>query len=205
MADETNPEGEPGRGSIMSTESVQEAINAVEKGAIAVYGNDYPDDRLYHVFQTQDQVDEFKRLTEALKAALNDEEAEQAYENFEKFHAKYPFQTAIIDMKETMLINFLLSSPSWRLIYFDRSSVVIVQESVIPSLNPEALSVDMSTSKFADVHNPEVLERVFNFYLNINRDYAREILELYEKNVTDYYAYKERRLKWMRYILNSSG
>lgn len=128
-----------------------------------------------------------------------------SHENFEKFHAKYPFQTAIIDMKETMLINFLLSSPNWKLIYFDMSSVVIVQESVIPTLNPEALSVDMSTSKYSEVRNPEMLERVFNFYLNINRDYAREILELYGKNVTDYYSYKQRKLKWMRYLLDSAG
>jgi len=126
-------------------------------------------------------------------------------ENLNRFHAKYPFRTAIIDMKETGLINFLMTSPGWRLIYFDKSAVVIVEESVMPTLSREALSVDMSTSKFSDVDNPEVLERVFNFYLNINRDYAMEILELYKKNVSDYYDYKYPRLKWMRYLLNSAS
>jgi len=126
-------------------------------------------------------------------------------ENFNRFHAKYPFKTAIIDMKETALINFLITSPGWRLIYFDKSAVVIVEESVIPMLSPEALSVDMSTSKFSDVNNPDVLERVFNFYLNINRDYATEILALYRKNVSDYYSYKWPRLHWMQYLLNSAA
>ncbi len=121
--------------------------------------------------------------------------------HFEWFHAKYPFRVVVVDLKEGDLIGFLMSLPDWKLLFFDKSAAIIVHASVLSELSIEALSVDMSTSKFADVDNPEVLEAVFHFYLNAGPRYAREVMNIYQRNVSDFYLYKQYQLQKMRYLV----
>ena len=117
---------------------------------------------------------------------------------FRQFNGKYPFRTIILEMREQMLINTILQMPEWQLIYFDTSAVVFVHKSVLPLISEEALAtVDMSTNKFQDVHNPEVLDNVFGFYLSINPELAKQIYDIYSRNVSDFYMYKQYRMKAM--------
>ena len=123
-------------------------------------------------------------------------------ENLKKFTAKYPFKIALLHMRERNLIFLFLSLPDWRLLYFDKTAVVIIHKSVIPTLSQETLSTDMSTQRFRDVTNPYILDNLFNFYLQIGPVYAREIMEIFKQNVSVFFGYKEIKLQEMQNLIN---
>jgi hypothetical protein len=122
-------------------------------------------------------------------------------ENLKKFASKYPFKIALLHMRERNLIFLFLSSPDWRLLYFNKTAVVIIHKSVIPSLDPNALSTDMGTHRFRDVTNPMILDHLFNFYINIGPLYAREILDIYKNNVSVFFRFKALKIEEMENII----
>ncbi|HXW69320.1 MAG TPA: hypothetical protein VEJ88_06895 [Dissulfurispiraceae bacterium] len=124
-------------------------------------------------------------------------------ENLKSFNTKYPFKIAIIHMREIPLIFLFLSSPDWRLLYFDKTAVVIVNKSVVPLLSKEALSTDIGTHRFRDVDNPLVLSNLFNFYLQVGPQYAEEIKDIFEKNVSVFFKNKNAKLMEMRNMINA--
>ena len=123
-------------------------------------------------------------------------------ENLKKFTAKYPFKIALLHMRERNLIFLFLSLPDWRLLYFDKTAVVIIHKSVIPTLSQETLSTDMSTQRFRDVTNPYILDNLFNFYLQIGPVYAREITEIFKQNVSVFFGYKDMKLQEFQNLIN---
>jgi hypothetical protein len=126
-------------------------------------------------------------------------------ENLKKFTAKYPFKIALLHMRERNLIFLFLSLPDWRLLYFDKTAVVIIHKSVIPTLSQETLSTDMSTQRFRDVTNPYILDNLFNFYLQIGPVYAREIMEIFKQNVSVFFGYKDMKLQEFQNLINQRG
>jgi len=126
-------------------------------------------------------------------------------ENLKKFTAKYPFKIALLHMRERNLIFLFLSLPDWRLLYFDKTAVVIIHKSVIPTLSQETLSTDMSTQRFRDVTNPYILDNLFNFYLQIGPVYAREITEIFKQNVSVFFGYKDMKLQEFQNLINQRG
>lgn len=123
-------------------------------------------------------------------------------ENLKKFTSKYPFKIALLNMREKYLIFFLLSTPDWRLLYFDKAAVVMIHKSVIPLLSTEALSTDMGTRRFRDLTNPLILENLFNFYLQVGPVYAGEIMEIFKQNVSVFFRYKEMKLQEFQNLIN---
>lgn len=118
-------------------------------------------------------------------------------EGLKKFTSKYPFKIALIHMREPNIIFWFLSSPDWRLLYFDKAAVVIIHKSVIPSLGAGALGTDASTNRFKDLTNPLILSRLFDFYIHIGPNYGREIVNIYEQNVSELYYMKRQQIQKM--------
>jgi hypothetical protein len=125
-------------------------------------------------------------------------------EGFKKYYSKYGYKAALIHMRERYIIAWFLSSPDWRLVYFDKVAVVLMHKSLIKTLTPEALSTDADPSRFRNVSNPASLLNLFNFYLmlgsnpNIGTKYAKEMISIYDENVSRYYVYKKQQLESMR-------
>ena len=123
-------------------------------------------------------------------------------EGLKKFTSKYQFKSALIHMREPYIIFWFLSSPEWRLVYFDKTAAIIIHKSVIPTLTPEALATDVSPQRFKDLTNPLILSRLFDFYIHIGPGYAREILNLYKQNVSSLYYLKRQKIQEMEALIN---
>jgi len=119
----------------------------------------------------------------------------------ERLLSKYPFKIALLHVRERSIIFWLLSN-DWRLAYFDKIAVVLVHKSVIPLLSAEALATDVSPKRFAKLTNPSILLNLFGFYNQIGPVYSREILKIYQQNVTDYYKFKQQHIKSMEGAIN---
>lgn len=124
-------------------------------------------------------------------------------EELKRFSSKYPFKIALINLEEIHIILWLLKSPEWRLAYFDKVAVVIVHKSLFDSFAPRVLAIDLGPKKFETVANPQVLVQLFNLLINININYAREILSIYKQNVSNFYYLKEETILAMEQILYS--
>jgi len=125
-------------------------------------------------------------------------------ESLKKFTSKYPFKIVLLHMRDHNLIFLFLSLPEWRLLYFDKTAVVISHKSVIPILSKEAFSTDMSTHRFRDVTNPMILDDLFNFYFNVGPVYAREILDIYKNNVSVFFRFKGLKILEMEYLIRQA-
>jgi hypothetical protein len=125
-------------------------------------------------------------------------------ENLKRFTSKYPFKIVLLHMRERDLIFLFLSSPEWKLLYFYKTAVVIVHKSVIPLLSQEALSTDMGTQRFRDVTNPMILDNLFNFYIGVGPAYAREILDIYKKNVSLFFRFRAFKIQEMEHLVRQA-
>lgn len=123
-------------------------------------------------------------------------------EGLKKLTSKYPFKAALIHMREPNLIFWFLDSPDWKLVYFDKAAVVIIHKSLIPTLSLEALATDVSTDRYKDLTNPLILSRLFDFYIHVGPNYGREILGLYQRNVSNFYYEKKQRIQIMEASIN---
>jgi len=115
-------------------------------------------------------------------------------ESIRQFTAKYPFKAAFIGLYAQHLIFALLGSEgaNWRILFFDKNAIVIIHKSLISSLGPEALAIDMSPEKFENLKDPEQLMNLFSIYETFDPKYGRKILDIYKKNVSQFYWYKKR-------------
>jgi hypothetical protein len=123
-------------------------------------------------------------------------------EGLKKLTSKYQFKAALLHMREPYIIFWVLDSPDWKLAYFDKAAVVIIHKSLIPTLSPEALATDVSTDRYKDLTNPLILSRLFDFYIHVGPGYAREILSLYQRNVSGLYYQKTQRIQIMEALIN---
>jgi hypothetical protein len=118
-------------------------------------------------------------------------------EDIRIFTEKYPFKTAIIHYRELPLIFDFLNA-GWRLVYFEKKAVVLVDRSVVPLIPREVQFVDLGPMRFKDVKNPEVLLNVFSIYVNLNPQASPVIYDIYRRNVSDCYKLKAEHLRVMR-------
>ncbi len=89
----------------------------------------------------------------------------------------------------------------WRIAFLDRNALVLVHKSTIPKLSKEALAEDVSTNRFLSVDNPSVLKTLFNFYVHLNPSFAREIVQIYQRNVRTIYRNRDADINFMRNVI----
>ncbi len=114
---------------------------------------------------------------------------------------KYGFNIALIHMRALALIDWLVNSPEWSMVYFDKVAVVLMHKSVLHTLSPEARAQDVGPQRFKDLDNPEILDNLFNFYQNFGIGMATEIRNTYLRNVSPLYQFKELRMRLMDSLL----
>lgn len=114
---------------------------------------------------------------------------------------KYEFNIALISMNALALTEWLVNSPQWALVYFDKTAVVLMHRSVLHTLSPEARAMDVGPQRFRDLDNPVILENLFNFYQNFGIGMAADIRDTYERNVSNLYYYKKNRMDFMNEVL----
>jgi len=103
-------------------------------------------------------------------------------EAIEKFREKYPFKVVILHYRQMALIfDFLRAGDDWRLLYFEKNAAVLAHKSLLPFIQTQLGSVDLSPFRFNKVKNADVLLNVFNFYIRIRPEAAKHILTIYKK------------------------
>jgi hypothetical protein len=113
------------------------------------------------------------------------------------FRDRYGFNTALIHMRSLQLIEWLVNSPEWSLVYFDKVAAVLMHRSVLHTLSPEARSLNVGPQRFRELDNPRILESLFNFYQNFSIDMAADIRDTYRRNVSPLYQSTQIRLRLM--------
>jgi len=113
-------------------------------------------------------------------------------EGLKAYTAKYPFKAALVHLREPSIIDWMLSTTEWKLVFVGRVAVVLVHQSVLAEnnfkINPENLSVE----RFKDETNPMNLIRLFSFYMkHFGADDAEKILHYFKANIPDYIEPKE--------------
>ncbi|MDQ7788271.1 MAG: hypothetical protein RDU01_11770 [Thermodesulfovibrionales bacterium] len=124
-------------------------------------------------------------------------------EGLQKFTSRYPFRIALIGLEEIDIICWLLKSPEWKLAYFDKAAVVIVHRTVFQSINPDSLKLNLGPERFRNISNPRILLQLFNLYLNLRTEYAREILDIYRSNVSSLYKFRGESIYRMEQSLSA--
>lgn len=108
----------------------------------------------------------------------------------------YPFQSAIIDTAHCpLLADILLASPDWKLVYFDFTAALFVKASLEAARGWEG---NMSPYRFDHVSNPDILARAFALYCRYHPPDAAVIYDIYERNVSRSYAYRNKQLAQMK-------
>ena len=126
-------------------------------------------------------------------------------ENIQKITSKYPFRVALINLVYTDTILGILDNAGeeWRLLFLDKNAAVFVHKSILPGLSEDLLrSINMDPSKFRDVKSPETLSNLFLIYVNWASGYGAVIRDIYHKNVSNFYRYKEQQLTTMAEIVD---
>ncbi len=131
---------------------------------------------------------------------LNDIATEEI---LQKFMKKYPIRTAIIDKGSIKLLTVFLKSPSWKLIYFDECACVLVRSDDLVLLLPRMAQCEMRPLRFKNLKNPLMLRQLFLVYLLIDPAQAREISEIYKKNVSPFFYYKKSEVEFMEKTLKA--
>jgi len=114
-----------------------------------------------------------------------------------EFTKKYPFKVALIQLRHSNLISWLLNSKEWRIVFFDKVAIVIIHQSVISSLPADALSTNMSPARYQELKNPTILVNLFNIYNSLGSGYGRKILAIYRKNISSNYRYRTMQIDSM--------
>ncbi|MGD0283074.1 MAG: hypothetical protein ABSB95_12015 [Dissulfurispiraceae bacterium] len=117
------------------------------------------------------------------------EEAKDS-KGLEQYTKRFPFEVALVAYYDTQMIQWLLKA-DWRIAFIGENALVIVKQSIIPSLSREALAQDVSTNRFRDLNNPGILRTLFNFYTHLGPTFGREILQIYETNVSTLYVNRQ--------------
>lgn len=114
---------------------------------------------------------------------------------------KYEFNIALLNLRALPMIEWMVNSPEWSLVYFDKVAAVLMHRSVLHTLSPKARAMDVGPQRFNDLSNPAILECLFNFYQNFGIGMATEIRNIYERNVSPIYFPKKLRIKLMDSLL----
>jgi hypothetical protein len=121
-------------------------------------------------------------------------------ERIQRFNMKYPFRVALISFE---YMNFILSfmqnaGEDWRLLYFDKNAVILIHKTIFSSLDQELLrAINLDPLRFSNIENPDILFNLFSIYVRIGPRYGEIIENIYKKNVTDFYLYKNDQLRAM--------
>lgn len=119
--------------------------------------------------------------------------------HLQKLREKYPFNTALIHLRELRLTGLLLSLGEWRVIYFDKVAAVMVHRSAFDSLDKDTRSMDLGASRFQNIDNPRVLGNLFDLYNRMNRKADMwMIYDTHRRNVSDSHPLKEFQLEVMQ-------
>jgi len=113
---------------------------------------------------------------------------------------RFPFKVALVAYHESQIIEWLLKA-DWRIAFIDKNALVIVHKSIIPKLSKEALAQDVSINRFTKVDNPAILKTLFNFYVNLNPSFGKDILQLYQENVRTIYRHREADIIQMQNVI----
>lgn len=125
-------------------------------------------------------------------------------ENIQKINSKYPFRVALINLLYTDAILGILDNAGdeWRLLFLDRNAAVFAHTSILPGLSEDLLrSINMDPFRFRDVKSPETLSNLFLIYVNRTSGDGAVIRDIYNKNVSNFYRYKEQQLTTMAEII----
>ena len=117
--------------------------------------------------------------------------------NFKYLTTKYPFKIALIGMWRSDVIFWFLKHPDWKLIYFDKCAAVLINKSVVPSLPQAALTAEVGTNRFTNLDNPIILNNLFQFYILVGPSYAKDIRNIYARNVSNWFQGKNQTLAAM--------
>lgn len=116
---------------------------------------------------------------------------------------KYEFNIALIHMRQPGFINWLVSSPDWSMVYFDKVAAVLIHRSIMHRLSRETRAMDVGPQRFKELKNPIVLMNLFDFYKNFGPKLAEDIRNTYDRNVSSMFRLKKSGLKYMDDILKS--
>lgn len=119
----------------------------------------------------------------------------------ELFRKKYEFNLALIHMNRPDIINWLVNSPEWSMIYFDKVAAVLIHRSFMHLLSKETRALDVGPQRFRDLTDPKILLNLFNFYKNFSDSLAADIKATYERNVSRFFIQKDIDLNYMNRIL----
>lgn len=123
-----------------------------------------------------------------------------------KFNQKYPFKTAIFHYVASNFIKLFMRSDEWKLMYFDDIAVVFVRKDYVDEISKDAFKEDISPERFKKLSEPVALQVIFTMYANLGAvEYAGEILDIYNKNVSDLYYQKNADISGMRAFLSKVG
>ena len=121
----------------------------------------------------------------------------------EKIVLKYPFRTAIVNhINNSKIAEVFLESPDWQLVYFEKIAAVFIHKQYLHHLAERKFQADISSNRFKHIKNPFMLNSLFQLYYTINPVDAKEIMKIYENNVSNYYIRKKRNLQAMSNILS---
>jgi hypothetical protein len=123
-------------------------------------------------------------------------------ESIALFREKYPFKLAILHYRQMALIfDLLKAGDDWRLLYFEKNAAILIHKSLLPAIHSEIGNENLSPLRFRGVKNPDVLLNVFNFYVRLDLQSGRYILDIYKKNVSKYYRPKKEQIQLMQAII----
>jgi hypothetical protein len=127
------------------------------------------------------------------------------HEDIKRFRKKYPFKLVMLHYRQMALIFDFLKAEGdeWRLLYFEKNAAILMHKSLMPVIQSEVGSVNLSPLRFSRVRNPDVLVNVFNFYVRLNPKAGRYIYSVFRNNVSNFYIFKKDILNAMDYDIKN--
>jgi hypothetical protein len=123
--------------------------------------------------------------------------------NLKSFNDKYPFKTAIFHYAASNFIKLFMRSDEWKLIYFDDIAAVFVRKDSVDEISKDAFKEDISPERFKNFSDPVALQAIFTIYANLGAvEYAGQVLDIYEKNVSGIYYQKHYDISGMTAFLS---
>jgi hypothetical protein len=124
--------------------------------------------------------------------------------NLDHLASKYRFNTVFLDLDRMSMIKRFISSPDWKLVYFDIKAAVLIRTEIFKSNEQTFHTVDLGPERFSHVDDPLVLMNIFTIYNSLASPREMAIIRnIYKKNVSDYYFLKEVLLDRMDFVFTN--
>ena len=124
--------------------------------------------------------------------------------NLDHLASKYRFNTVFLDLDRMSMIKRFISSPDWKLVYFDVKAAVLIRTEIFKSNEQTFHTVDLGPERFSHVEDPLVLMNIFKIYNSLASPREMAIIRnIYKKNVSDYYFLKEVLLDSMDFVFTN--